>query len=192
MTSIRNPKSEIRASGGRRISPGLAKRLKAVKLLVLDVDGILTDGRMIYGPDGEHMAFHILDGHGIKLALRSGLALAIISGRESSMVARRARELGVEDVQQRVLDKLPAFEALLLRKGLVRSQVACMGDDLQDLPLLLRAGLAISVPGAVDEVRRAAHYVTRRPGGEGAVREAIELLLKVQGHWPAVMERYRR
>jgi 3-deoxy-D-manno-octulosonate 8-phosphate phosphatase (KDO 8-P phosphatase) len=171
---------------------GLVKQAKAIRLLVLDVDGIMTDGRLLYSTDGELMAFHILDGHGIKLALRCGLSLAIISGRESVMVARRARELGVQEVHQRVLDKLPVFESLLQRKGLTASQVACMGDDLLDLPLLLRAGLALTVPGAVDEVRAAAHYITRRPGGEGAVREAIELLLKVQGHWPVVMERYRR
>ncbi len=175
---------------GGRIPPALAKRAKVVKLLVLDVDRTLTDDRMIYGADGEHMAFHILDGHSIKLALRCGLALAIISGHESSMVTRRARELGVEEIHQRVLDKLPAIESLLLRKGLGASQVACMEDDLLDLPLLLRAGLAITVPGAMDEVHRAAHYVTR-PGGEGVVREAIELLLKVQGHWPVVLEQFQ-
>jgi 3-deoxy-D-manno-octulosonate 8-phosphate phosphatase (KDO 8-P phosphatase) len=176
----------------QRIPAGLVKRAKAIRLLVLDVDGIMTDGRMFYSPDGELMAFHILDGHGIKLALRHGLALAIISGRESVMVARRARELGVQEVHQRILDKLPVFESLLQRKGLTAPQVACMGDDLLDLPLLLRAGLALTVPGAVVEVQAAAHYITRRPGGEGAIREAIELLLKAQGHWPAVMERYRR
>jgi 3-deoxy-D-manno-octulosonate 8-phosphate phosphatase (KDO 8-P phosphatase) len=189
---IRDPRPEIRNRTRQRIPAALGRRAKAVKLLVLDVDGIMTDGRMIYSADGEQMAFHILDGHGIKLALRCGLSLAIISGRESSMVTRRARELGVEEVHQRVLDKLPVFESLLLRKGLTASQVACMGDDLLDLPLLLRAGLAITVPGAADEVRAAAHFETRRPGGEGAVREAIEFLLKAQGHWPGVMERYRR
>jgi 3-deoxy-D-manno-octulosonate 8-phosphate phosphatase (KDO 8-P phosphatase) len=185
-------RSAIRGLRGPGMPAGLVKRAKAIRLLVLDVDGILTDGRMIYSTDGELLAFHILDGHGIKLALRCGLSLAMISGRESVMLARRARELGVQEVHQRVLDKLPVFESLLQRKGLTASQVACMGDDLLDLPLLLRAGLAITVPGAVDEVRAAAHYITRRPGGEGAVREAIELLLKAQGHWPAVMERYRR
>ena len=189
---VRVPGSETRQRATPRIPTALIKRAKAVKLLVLDVDGILTDGRMLYSADGEQMAFHILDGHGIKLALRCGLSLAIISGRESSMVTRRARELGVEEVHQRVLDKLPVFESLLLRKGLTASQVACMGDDLLDLSLLLRAGLAITVPGAVDEIRAAAHFETRRPGGEGAVREAIEFLLKAQGHWPAVVERYRR
>ena len=178
---------------GRRIPASVIRRAKAVRLLVMDVDGILTDGRVIYTAAGEtQVAFDILDGHGIKLALRFGLRLAIITGRESEVVARRARELGIPELHQKAVDKLAVFEALLARHGLAPPQAGCMGDDLLDLPLLRRAGLAITVPGAVDEVRAAAHYVTRRPGGRGAVREAIELLLKAQGHWPAVMERYRR
>jgi 3-deoxy-D-manno-octulosonate 8-phosphate phosphatase (KDO 8-P phosphatase) len=164
-----------------------------VKLLVMDVDGVLTDGRVIYTASGESQAaFDILDGHGIKLALRFGLSLAVITGRESEVAAQRVRELGILELHQKALDKLVVFQDLLARQGLALSEVACMGDDLLDLPLLLRAGLAITVPGAVDEVRAAAHYITRRPGGQGAVREAIELLLKAQGHWPAVMEGYRR
>jgi 3-deoxy-D-manno-octulosonate 8-phosphate phosphatase (KDO 8-P phosphatase) len=159
----------------------------------MDVDGILTDGRVIYTTAGEaRVAFHILDGHGIKLALHFGLTLAIITGRESEVVAQRARELGIQELHQKALDKLVVFQDLLARRGLAPPQAGCMGDDLLDLPLLRRAGLAVTVPGAVDEVRAAAHYVTRRPGGQGAVREAIELLLKAQGHWPSVMERYRR
>ena len=178
---------------GRRIPASVIRRAKAVRLLVMDVDGILTDGRVIYTAAGEtQVAFDILDGHGIKLALRFGLRLAIITGRESEVVARRARELGIPELHQKAVDKLAVFEALLARHGLAPPQAGCMGDDLLDLPLLRRAGLAITVPGAVDEVRAAAHYVTHRGGGQGAVREAIELLLKTQGHWPAVMERYRR
>ncbi|MBI4574168.1 MAG: HAD hydrolase family protein [candidate division NC10 bacterium] len=162
-------------------------------MLVLDVDGILTDGRVLYGPGGqEFTAFHILDGHGIKLAIRSGLIPAIITGRASEAVAWRARELGIPEIHQKALDKLSVFEDLLARRGLAASQVACMGDDLLDLPLLRRAGLAITVPDAVEEVRAAAHYVSHRPGGQGAVREAIELLLKAQGHWPTLLERYQR
>jgi 3-deoxy-D-manno-octulosonate 8-phosphate phosphatase (KDO 8-P phosphatase) len=177
----------------RRVPASLLRRARAIKMLVMDVDGILTDGRLLYSAAGEGlMAFHVQDGHGIKLAQRCGLSLAIITGRESEMVANRARELGVVEVHQKALDKLAVFQDLLTRKGLTEAQVACMGDDLVDLPLLLRAGLALTVPGAVEEVRAAAHYVTRRSGGHGAVREAIELLLRAQGHWLAVMERYRR
>ena len=177
----------------RKIPASVVRRAKAVKLLVLDVDGILTDGRVICtAGGGTQVAFDIQDGHGIKLALRAGLRLAIITGRESEVVTQRARELGIAELHQQALDKLVVFQELVARHRLTPSQVACMGDDLLDLPLLLRAGLAITVPGAVDEVRAAAHYVTRRPGGRGAVRETIELLLKAQGHWAAVMERYRR
>jgi 3-deoxy-D-manno-octulosonate 8-phosphate phosphatase (KDO 8-P phosphatase) len=191
--SIRNSKFAIRNSGGRRVPAVVSRRAKAIKMLVLDVDGVMTDGRLFYGPGGqEFTVFHILDGHGIKMAIRSGLSLAIITGRESEAVAQRARELGILEIHQKAVDKLSVFQGLLARSGLEASQVACMGDDLLDLPLLRRAGLAISVPDAVDEVRAAAHYVTRRSGGQGAVREAIELLLKAQAHWPAVLERYRR
>ncbi len=159
----------------------------------MDVDGVMTDGRVIYAAGGDaQVAFDIQDGHGIKLALRYGLSVAVITGRESEVVAQRARELGIQEIHQKALDKLAVFEDLLARAGRLASQVACMGDDLMDLPLLLRAGLAVAVPDAVDEVRAAAHYVTRRPGGRGAVREIIELLLKSQGLWTTVMERYQR
>jgi 3-deoxy-D-manno-octulosonate 8-phosphate phosphatase (KDO 8-P phosphatase) len=190
---IRRSTLDIRHSAGRRILASVIRRAKGIKLLVMDVDGILTDGRVIYTAAGEaQVAFDILDGYGIKLVLRFGLILAIITGRESEVVAQRARELGIAELHQKALDKLVVFQDLLVRHALAPPQAGCMGDDLLDLPLLRRAGLAITVPGAVDEVRAAAHYVTRRPGGQGAVREAIELLLKAQGHWPAVMERYRR
>jgi 3-deoxy-D-manno-octulosonate 8-phosphate phosphatase (KDO 8-P phosphatase) len=179
--------------GARKVPASVIRRAKAIRMLVLDVDGILTDGRLFYGPGGEaFVAFHIQDGHGIKMAIRSGLSLAVITGRESEAVARRAGELGIVEIHQKAVDKLPVFEDLLAKSGLDASQVACMGDDLLDLPLLRRAGLAISVPDALGEVRAAAHYVTRRPGGQGAVREAVELLLRSQNHWPAVLERYQR
>lgn len=176
-----------------RIPRGVLRRAKGIRMLVLDVDGILTDGRLVYGPGGqEFTVFHIQDGHGIKLAIRCGLSLALITGRESEAVAQRARELGILEIHQKALDKLSVFQELLAKHNLETPQVACMGDDLVDLPLLRRAGLAITVPDAVEEIRAAAHYVTSRPGGQGAVREAIELVLKAQAHWPAVLERYRR
>lgn len=177
----------------RKVPASVIKRAKGIKLLVMDVDGILTDGGVIFTAGGEtQVAFDIQDGHGIKLALRAGLRLAIITGRESEVVAQRARGLGIAELHQKALDKLAVLQGLVGRYGLALGDVACMGDDLPDLPLLLRVGLAITVPGAVDEVRAAAHYVTRHPGGRGAVRETIELLLKAQGHWAAVTERYRR
>jgi 3-deoxy-D-manno-octulosonate 8-phosphate phosphatase (KDO 8-P phosphatase) len=190
---IRKPKSEIRNRGERTVPSAVIRRARAIRMLVLDVDGVLTDGRLFYGPGGqESVAFHILDGHGIKMAIRSGLTLAIVTGRESEAVAQRMRELGVVELHQKAVDKLAVFQDLLGKSGLDVSQVACMGDDLLDLPLLRRAGLAIAVPDAVDEVRAAAHYVTSRRGGRGAVREAVELLLKSQNLWAGEMERYRR
>jgi 3-deoxy-D-manno-octulosonate 8-phosphate phosphatase (KDO 8-P phosphatase) len=183
-SEIRNPKSEIPAS--------LLRRARDIRLLVLDVDGVLTDGRLVYESSGEaQMAFHVHDGQGMKLALDCGIGLAIVTGRRSAMVALRAKELGVADLHQGAEDKLEVWEALLARRRLRPSQAACMGDDLGDLPMLRRAGLAISVPGAVPEVRAAAHYVTRRSGGQGAVREAVDLLLKAQGHWKRILEDYR-
>lgn len=177
----------------QNIPAWVVRRAQAVRLLVLDVDGVMTDGRLWYGPKGqEFVAFHILDGHGIRMAIRADLTLAIITGRESEAVARRARELGIREVHQKALDKLAVFEELLARRHLTAAQAACMGDDLPDLPLLRRAGLAISVPEAAEEVRAAAHYVTRRPGGQGAVREAIELLLRSQGSRALQVERGRR
>jgi 3-deoxy-D-manno-octulosonate 8-phosphate phosphatase (KDO 8-P phosphatase) len=190
---IQNPKSKIQNRRGRTIPPAVIRRARAIRMLLLDVDGVMTDGRLFYGPGGqEFTAFHILDGHGIKMAIRSGLSLAIVTGRESEAILQRARELGILEIHQKVEDKLSVFQALLAKSGLAASQMACMGDDLVDLPLLRRAGLAISVPEAVDEVRAAAHYVTRRPGGRGAVREAIEILLKSQNLWSAELERYQR
>ncbi len=185
-----SPAPAVRLSG---ISRSVLRRAKGIKLLLLDVDGILTDGRLIFDATGEaQMVFHVRDGHGMKLAQRHGIRLAIVTGRESPMVAERARELGIQEVHQKAVDKLPVFEELLQRYGLAPAEAACMGDDLLDLPLMLRAGLAITVPDAAAEVRTAAHYITRSRGGRGAVREAVELLLKSQGHWPAVLERYWR
>jgi 3-deoxy-D-manno-octulosonate 8-phosphate phosphatase (KDO 8-P phosphatase) len=192
-SKIQNPKSKIDNRRGGTVPPAVMRRAKAIRMLVLDVDGVMTDGRLFYGPGGQELtAFHILDGHGIKMAIRSGLSLAVVTGRESEAVVQRARELGILEVHQKAVDKLSVFQELLRKSGLAASQVACMGDDLVDLPLLRRAGLAISVPDAADEVRAAAHYVTRRRGGRGAVREAIEILLQSQGLWSAELERYER
>jgi 3-deoxy-D-manno-octulosonate 8-phosphate phosphatase (KDO 8-P phosphatase) len=172
-------------SPSRIPNSALRVRLRRVRLLVLDVDGVLTDGRLYYTSRGEtFVAFHILDGHGIKLAGQCGLAVAIVTGRHSPMVARRARELGVRLLMQGVEEKGRALERLLRRCRLEASEAAAMGDDLLDLPMLTRVGLALAVPDAAAEVRAAAHYVTRRPGGLGAVREAIELILRAQGTWP--------
>jgi 3-deoxy-D-manno-octulosonate 8-phosphate phosphatase (KDO 8-P phosphatase) len=180
------------ALGRSRLSPSLLRRARAIRLLVLDVDGILTDGRLLYTAAGDEVkAFHILDGHGLKLGLKVGLSVALVTGRRTDMVARRARELGIGLLFEGVEEKLPVFRELLDRTGLPPFQVAWMGDDLPDLLPMRQAGLAISVPDGAAEVRAVAHYLTRRPAGGGAVREAVELLLKAQGHWQAVVEGVR-
>jgi 3-deoxy-D-manno-octulosonate 8-phosphate phosphatase (KDO 8-P phosphatase) len=163
----------------------------AIKLLVLDVDGVLTDGRIILTPDGQEIkAFHAHDGAGMKYWKRAGGKLAIITGRGSPAVLRRAEELGVDAVRLEAKDKLPAYESVLAELGLTPQQTAVVGDDLTDLPLMLRCGFPAAVADAVEEVKRAAAYVTHLGGGGGAVREVIELVLKSAGGWGAITARY--
>jgi 3-deoxy-D-manno-octulosonate 8-phosphate phosphatase (KDO 8-P phosphatase) len=153
---------------------------------VLDVDGVLTDGGLHYGPSGEEAKrFHVQDGLAMVAAQRAGLTIAIISGRASAAVSRRMAELGITEVHQGVDDKAAVLDALMARLGLGFLDVAVMGDDLTDLPLMRRAGLALAPPNAVAETRKAAHWLSRRRGGDGAVRDAIELLLKARKAWPA-------
>ena len=166
----------------KRVSARAAAR---IRLLVLDVDGVLTDGGLYYGPSGEGMKrFHVQDGLAMVEARRAGLALAVVSARVSAPVTRRLEELGVTEIHQGAPDKKAAVEELMTRLGLERTQVAVMGDDLNDLPPMRRAGLALAPRNAVREVREAAHWVSRRPGGAGAVREALELLLRSRKAWP--------
>ena len=174
--------------GWRRRS--MAGRAKAVRLLILDVDGVLTDGRIVMGPRGEESkAFHVADGLGLVLAREAGLDVVWISSRKSSAVARRAKELGIRRVFQGVSRKLAAYAAILRSQGLDDRDVAVMGDDLADLPLLRRAGLALTVPEAPAEVLAAAHWVSSRRGGHGAVREAVEMLLRARGVWSTLVLR---
>jgi 3-deoxy-D-manno-octulosonate 8-phosphate phosphatase (KDO 8-P phosphatase) len=149
-----------------------------IRLLVLDVDGVLTDGRLYYGPRGESLkVFDVRDGYGIVRLLGAGIAIAVISGRRSRMVSARCRELGIRHVHQGVADKLAVLKRLCHRLRLTPADCACVGDDLPDVPLMRVAALAFAVPDAPFAVRRAAHRVTRRPGGRGAVREVCDLLL---------------
>ncbi len=168
-------------------------RARRVKLLVFDVDGVLTSGQLFFGPDGEAMKiFHAQDGLGINAAHRAGLKTALITGRESEMVRRRGTELSITDVCQGAQDKIAHLEKLLTKHDLTTDEVAYTGDDLNDLAVMEQAGLACAVANAAPEVKSAAHYVTVRAGGAGAVREIVELILKAQGKWPAVVESYRR
>lgn len=149
-----------------------------IALLVLDVDGVLTDGRLYYGPRGEELkVFDVKDGYGITRLLRAGVQVAVISGRRSAAVARRARDLGIRHVFQGVSDKLPVFERLRKRLKLEASQCACVGDDVPDVPLLRAAGLSFAVADAHPAAIRAAHMATPNGGGRGAVRDICDLIL---------------
>lgn len=157
------------------------ERAARVRLVVFDVDGVFTDGRLHYGPTGEELkVFHVHDGQGVKRLLRQGVAAAVISGRESAAVSRRMQDLGIAHVFQGDEDKLPLYERLLKQLGLVPEETACVGDDLPDLPLLERAGLAVAVANAQAQVRARAHYVTGAAGGMGAVREVCDLILSAK------------
>lgn len=168
-----------------------AERARNLRLMAFDVDGVLTDGTLFVAAGGEEFkAFNILDGHGIRMLRASGMQLAILSGRDSAAVTRRAQELGIEHVQQGIAEKLPAFEALCARSGVKADQCGFVGDDYPDLPVLLRCGFAASVPGAPEAVRSRVHYVTRAAGGRGAVREVCEFVLDAQGKLDVALGKY--
>lgn len=169
----------------------LVDRLRRIRLLALDVDGVLTDGRLYFQADGvEIKAFHTHDGHGIKLAQRAGIVVAFITGRDSPMVSRRAAALGVKHVFQGAEKKLGVLRELCTRLGLELEQVAYCGDDMPDVAPIRRAGVGISVPGAPAYIRKHADWVTESAGGHGAVREICDTLLQAQGHWDAVLDTY--
>jgi 3-deoxy-D-manno-octulosonate 8-phosphate phosphatase (KDO 8-P phosphatase) len=171
-------------------------RARRIGLLLMDCDGVLTDGSLLYSFDGKHVlegarVFHIHDGQGLRLARDAGLKLGVISGRVSAALSARANELQFDYLHQGINDKLAIYEQIKTAEGLTDEQIAYIGDDLPDLSLLRRVGLAITVADAVDEVQAAAHYVTRKQGGRGAVREAVELVIKAQARWEAVLEAYK-
>jgi 3-deoxy-D-manno-octulosonate 8-phosphate phosphatase (KDO 8-P phosphatase) len=171
----------------------LAARARKTRLLMMDVDGVLTDGRIIQDGHGHELkVFDVKDGHGIVMAHRAELRTALISGRASETVRHRAEELGIKLVFQNIWNKLEVYERILVDTALAPDEVAYVGDDLIDIPLLRRVGLAVAVADAVEEVKAAAHLVTQRPGGQGAVREVIEFILKAQGHWDRLIERYTK
>ena len=169
----------------------LQERAGKIELMLLDVDGMLTDGRLIMGADGsEAKAFHARDGLGIRLAQRGGIMIGLISGRESKVVTDRAEELYITEVHQRVFDKVERFREILQRLKLSPEQVGFMGDDLVDLPVLRAAGFSSAPADAIAEVREQVHYVAERPGGGGCVREIVDLLLKARGKWDSVTSRF--
>lgn len=171
--------------------PAVSSRAASLRLLVIDVDGVLTDGGLFYGADGESLKrFNVLDGHGIKLLQQAGVAVAIISARKSPIVERRAADLGIAHLFQGVHDKLSAFNSLLAHTGLAAADCGFIGDDVIDLPVLLRVGFAASVPQGHPEVRARAHYVTQASGGHGAVRELCDFILRAQGKYEAALAPY--
>jgi len=169
----------------------LQQRAKAIKLAIFDVDGVLTDGRLYFLPDGsEFKTFNTLDGQGIKMLIASGVRTAIISGRSTPVVEKRANNLGIQHLYQGREDKLVVLDELLGELGLNYAQVAYLGDDLPDLPVIRRVGLGIAVANAAGFVRQHAHGVTEARGGEGAAREFCELIMRAQGSLDAALNAY--
>lgn len=163
----------------------LKAKAKKIKLLLLDVDGVMTDGRIILDNQGNELkAFHVRDGHGIKLAQRAGIVIGIITGRKAEVVNVRARELGIEEVHQGALDKILVYESVITKYGLRDEEVAFIGDDIVDTGIFRRVGLAVSVADSDPAVLPFADMITRTAGGRGAVREVINFLLKSQGKQP--------
>jgi len=175
----------------------LRARARKIKLLLMDVDGVLTDGRIYYvpRPQGgltETKTFHSRDGLGLRIAHAAGLKTGIISGRGSPVVEHRAKELGIHFLQQGALAKLAPYQKILRAAGLRDEEVCFVGDDIVDLPILKRVGLAVGVGDGHPLLRRHVHYWTKNPGGRGAVRETIELILQAQGKWKRVLRSYLR
>lgn len=172
-------------------SSDLLARAAKIRLLICDVDGVLTDGRLYFTADGQELkSFHARDGHGLKLLQRTGVQAAVISGRSSPAVALRMSSLGIEHVFQGRENKLEPFQELLGRLGLKAEQAAFVGDDLLDLPLLRRVGLAVAVADAHFTLRETVHWVTAQPGGLGAVREVCDLIMLAQGRLQGIIESY--
>ena len=168
------------------ISQEVINRAKRIKLIIFDVDGVMTNGGLIIGDDGqEYKSFNSHDGLGMKLLKASGVQMAIITGRTSNVVSKRAESIGVAHFYQGVDDKLVAFNDLIAKLNIAAEHCAFMGDDVVDVPPMLRCGLAITVPAAPDSVKQRAHFITQRQGGHGAVREVCELLMQAQGTYDA-------
>ncbi len=164
---------------------------KGIKLLILDVDGVLTDGAIILDNEGnEYKSFHVRDGHGIKMLIHAGIHVAIITGRHSKVVERRAHELGITEVFQKCHDKRIAYKKLIEQYSLKDSEVAYIGDDIVDAPIMAMAGLPVAVADATDDTKEYALLVTKSRGGRGAVREVTDFILKSKGIWQEMFDDY--
>lgn len=168
-------------------------KIKRIKILMLDVDGVLTDGRIIYGNYGdEYKNFNVLDGFGLVLLRRAGIKTIIVTANKSRLVAKRAKILGLFKVYQNCFDKLKTFQEITRLFNVRPEEICFVGDDLIDIPVMKRVGFAVSVPNGAEELKEYSHYITKKAGGYGAVREVCELILKTQQNWNEVTEKYFR
>jgi 3-deoxy-D-manno-octulosonate 8-phosphate phosphatase (KDO 8-P phosphatase) len=173
------------------IKKDIQEKLKKIKMLILDVDGVMTDGGIIMDNDGREMKkFNVRDGHGLVMIQRYGIQVAILTGRTSAVVEQRARDLRITEVYQGALNKREVFDQILKKNNLMPEEIAYMGDDIVDIPVLKRVGFPVAVHDALDLVKKTVDYVTVNKGGQGAVREICEMLLIAQDHWTEVAARY--
>ncbi|NLX51742.1 MAG: HAD-IIIA family hydrolase [Deltaproteobacteria bacterium] len=169
----------------------MSEKLAKIKMLILDVDGVMTDGGILMDSDGREMKkFNVRDGHGLVMIQRHGIQVAILTGRTSAVVEHRARDLRISEVYQGALNKKEVFATILEKNRLAPEEIAYMGDDIVDIPVLKMVGFSAAVADALDVVKRSVDFVTVQPGGKGAVREVCEMLLMAQGHWAQVSARY--
>ena len=169
----------------------LIEKMKTIRLLVLDVDGVMTDGKIIMNDMGREIKnFDVKDGHGIKILMRCGIDVILLTGRRSAVVEHRAKDIGIEEVYQGIFNKLEKFEEILQNKSFNYENIAFVGDDIVDIPLLKRVGFSVAVADAAEDVKKCVDYITKKAGGDGAVREVCELILQAQGKWVDVAKRY--
>jgi 3-deoxy-D-manno-octulosonate 8-phosphate phosphatase (KDO 8-P phosphatase) len=169
----------------------LHEKMKKIRLLILDVDGVMTDGKIIIDDVGNEVKhFNVRDGHGIKMLMKYGIDVVLLTGRRSKVVEHRAKDLGISEVHQGAHDKLSIFEAILRSKALRHENIAFVGDDIVDVPVLKRAGFSVAVADAAEHVKKCVDYITHNPGGAGAVREVCEMILGAQDKWGDIVTRY--
>ena len=169
----------------------IKEKLKRIKLLILDVDGVMTDGRIIMDDEGHEIKnFNVRDGHGLKILQRYGIKVAILTGRQSKVVEHRAKDLEIKDVYQKVFNKKEVFEKILKKHKLSPNEAAFIGDDIVDIPVLRRVGFSVAVADATDVVKKSVDYVARKRGGHGAIREVCEMILQAQDKWKEIASKY--
>ncbi|HLA28856.1 MAG TPA: HAD-IIIA family hydrolase [Syntrophales bacterium] len=173
------------------MTDALQEKIRPIRFLILDVDGVLTDRGIIIDEDGrETKRFDVRDGHGLKMLMRCDVEIILLTGRKSKVVEHRARDLGISEVYQGVWNKLEVFEEILRNKNVTAQEVAFVGDDVVDVPVLRRVGVSFATADAVEEVKKVVHYISKNPGGKGAVREICEIIMKAKGRWPDATARY--